>query len=87
MDIRAAEISAILKEQIKNFGQEAEVSEASLLAPACPQSAPTSSPAGNQTSTRRQPRCSCGMRSSTRAYSACRHRVHLPTLRGKQQPN
>ena len=27
MDIRAAEISAILKEQIKNFGSEAEVSE------------------------------------------------------------
>src|SRR3974377_1610767 len=27
MDIRAAEISAILKEQIKKFGQEAEVSE------------------------------------------------------------
>ena len=27
MDIRAAEISNILKEQIKNFGQEAEVSE------------------------------------------------------------
>ena len=27
MDIRAAEISAILKEQIANFGQEAEVSE------------------------------------------------------------
>src|ERR1700749_4377975 len=27
MDIRAAEISAILKEQIKNFGQGAEVSE------------------------------------------------------------
>jgi F-type H+-transporting ATPase subunit alpha len=27
MDIRAAEISAILKEQIRNFGQEAEVSE------------------------------------------------------------
>ncbi|MBQ8103955.1 MAG: F0F1 ATP synthase subunit alpha [Afipia sp.] len=27
MDIRAAEISAILKHQIKNFGQEAEVSE------------------------------------------------------------
>ncbi len=27
MDIRAAEISAILKEQIKNFGQEAEISE------------------------------------------------------------
>jgi len=27
MDIRAAEISAILKEQIKNFGDEAEVSE------------------------------------------------------------
>ncbi len=27
MDIKAAEISAILKEQIKNFGQEAEVSE------------------------------------------------------------
>jgi F-type H+/Na+-transporting ATPase subunit alpha len=27
MDVRAAEISAILKEQIKNFGQEAEVSE------------------------------------------------------------
>jgi F-type H+-transporting ATPase subunit alpha len=27
MDIRAAEISAILQEQIKNFGQEAEVSE------------------------------------------------------------
>ena len=27
MDIRAAEISSILREQIKNFGQEAEVSE------------------------------------------------------------
>jgi F-type H+-transporting ATPase subunit alpha len=27
MDLRAAEISSILKEQIKNFGQEAEVSE------------------------------------------------------------
>ena len=27
MDIKAAEISSILKEQIKNFGQEAEVSE------------------------------------------------------------
>src|SRR5215475_7107184 len=27
MEIRPAEISAILKEQIKNFGQEAEVSE------------------------------------------------------------
>ena len=27
MDIRAAEISAILQDQIKNFGQEAEVSE------------------------------------------------------------
>ncbi len=27
MDIRAAEISAILKEQIKNFGSEAQVSE------------------------------------------------------------
>ncbi len=27
MDIRAAEISAILKKQIENFGQEAEVSE------------------------------------------------------------
>src|SRR4026208_332291 len=27
MDIRAAEISNILKEQIKNFGQEAEVAE------------------------------------------------------------
>ena len=27
MDIRAAEISAILKEQIKNFGEAAEVSE------------------------------------------------------------
>ena len=27
MDIRAAEISAILKDQIKNFGQEAKVSE------------------------------------------------------------
>src|SRR5258708_22556880 len=27
MDIRAAEISAILKDQIQNFGQEAEVSE------------------------------------------------------------
>ncbi|HWV97971.1 MAG TPA: F0F1 ATP synthase subunit alpha, partial [Xanthobacteraceae bacterium] len=27
MDIRAAEISAILKDQIKNFGQEAQVSE------------------------------------------------------------
>ena len=28
MDIRAAEISAILKEQIKNFGQEAEIGRA-----------------------------------------------------------
>lgn len=27
MDIRAAEISAILKEQIANFGNEAEVAE------------------------------------------------------------
>ena len=27
MDIKAAEISAILKDQIKNFGQEAQVSE------------------------------------------------------------
>ncbi|MBI4047881.1 MAG: F0F1 ATP synthase subunit alpha, partial [Devosia nanyangense] len=27
MDIKAAEVSAILKDQIKNFGQEAEVSE------------------------------------------------------------
>ena len=27
MDIRAAEISAILKDQIKNFGKEADVSE------------------------------------------------------------
>ena len=27
MDIRAAEISSILKDQIKNFGKEAEVSE------------------------------------------------------------
>ena len=27
MDIRAAEISAILKDQIKNFGQDAEVAE------------------------------------------------------------
>ena len=27
MDIRAAEISAILKEQIKNFGEAAEVTE------------------------------------------------------------
>ncbi len=27
MDIRAAEITSILKEQIKNFGEEAEVSE------------------------------------------------------------
>ena len=27
MEIRASEISSILKEQIKNFGQEAEVSE------------------------------------------------------------
>ena len=27
MDIRAAEISSILKEQIQNFGQKAEVSE------------------------------------------------------------
>ncbi|MCB2084597.1 MAG: F0F1 ATP synthase subunit alpha, partial [Sphingomonadaceae bacterium] len=27
MDIRAAEISAILKDQIKNFGKEAQVSE------------------------------------------------------------
>ena len=31
MDIRAAEISAILKEQIKNFGQEAEVTVAEQL--------------------------------------------------------
>ena len=30
MDIRAAEISAILKEQIRNFGREAEVSEVVL---------------------------------------------------------
>ena len=27
MDIRAAEISSILKDQIKNFGKEAQVSE------------------------------------------------------------
>jgi hypothetical protein len=27
MEIRAAEISSILKDQIKNFGEEAEVSE------------------------------------------------------------
>jgi F-type H+-transporting ATPase subunit alpha len=27
MDIRAAEISAILKEQIKNFGKDADVAE------------------------------------------------------------
>ena len=27
MEIRAAEISSILKEQIKNFGKEAQVSE------------------------------------------------------------
>ena len=27
MDIRAAEITSILKDQIKNFGKEAEVSE------------------------------------------------------------
>ena len=27
MDIRAAEISSILKDQIKNFGSEAEVTE------------------------------------------------------------
>ena len=27
MDIRAAEISAILKDQIKNFGKEAQVTE------------------------------------------------------------
>ena len=27
MDIRAAEISAILKEQIANFGSEAEIAE------------------------------------------------------------
>ncbi|MBN9000564.1 MAG: F0F1 ATP synthase subunit alpha, partial [Rhizobiales bacterium] len=31
MDIRAAEISAILKDQIKNFGQEAQVSEVGHL--------------------------------------------------------
>src|SRR5262245_22161368 len=31
MDIRASEISAILKEQIKNFGKEAEVSEISQV--------------------------------------------------------
>ena len=31
MDIRAAEISAILKDQIKNFGQEAEVTSAQAL--------------------------------------------------------
>ena len=31
MDIRAAAISAILKEQIKNFGPEAQVTEAHKL--------------------------------------------------------
>src|SRR3569833_2511749 len=31
MDIRAAEFSAILKDQIKNFGQEAEVTEVGLV--------------------------------------------------------
>ena len=31
MDIRAAEITAILKDQIKNFGQEAEVTSAERL--------------------------------------------------------
>ena len=30
MAIQAAEISAILKDQIKNFGQEAEVAEVGL---------------------------------------------------------
>lgn len=33
MDIRAAEISAILKDQIKNFGKEAEVSEVGQFSP------------------------------------------------------
>ena len=31
MDIRAAEISAILKEQIANFGSEAEIAEVGNL--------------------------------------------------------
>ena len=30
MDIRAAEISAILKDQISNFGSEAEVAEVAV---------------------------------------------------------
>ena len=34
MDIKAAEISAILKDQIKNFGQEAEVTVADKLSDA-----------------------------------------------------
>ena len=34
MDIRAAEISAILKEQIRNFGREAEVTEVGQQGPA-----------------------------------------------------
>ena len=33
MGIQAAEISAILKEQIKNFGKEAEVAEVGQVAP------------------------------------------------------
>ena len=33
MDIRAAEISAILKEQIANFGTEAEVAEVEQSCP------------------------------------------------------
>ena len=32
MDIKAAEISSILKEQIKNFGRDAEVSEIGQVA-------------------------------------------------------
>ena len=31
MEIRAAEISAILKEEIKNFGSEAEVAEVARI--------------------------------------------------------
>ena len=33
MEIRASEISSILKDQIKNFGQEAEVSESARCSP------------------------------------------------------
>ena len=53
MDIRAAEISAILKEQIKNFGQEAEVSEVGQVL-----SSVTASPASTASTTCRPARWS-----------------------------